>query len=211
MRWKKWRKEIMTETRPTLLLVDDTATNIDILLDALGEDYAVRVATDGEAALNSVKKFLPDLILLDIMMPGIDGYEVCRRLKEDDATQEIPIIFLTSLSEDADEARGLALGAVDYITKPFNTAIITARVRNHLELCRQKLALQKSYDKLCELEELRDSLVHMIVHDMRSPLSGIIGNLKLAKMKQQPGASADRIGLALSSTETLMEMISSRP
>ncbi len=198
----------MTETKPTLLVVDDTATNIDILLDALGEDYAVRVATDGEAALNSVKKFLPDLILLDIMMPGMDGYEVCRRLKEENATQDIPIIFLTSLSEDADEARGFALGAVDYITKPFSTAIITARVRNHLELRRQKLALQQSYDKLRELEALRDSLVHMIVHDMRSPLAGIIGNLQLVKMKQQPGAAADRIGLALSSTETLMEMIS---
>ena len=198
----------MTETKPTLLAVDDTAANIDILLDALGNDYAVRVATDGAAALNSVKKVLPDLILLDIMMPGMNGFEVCQRLKEDPATKEIPIIFLTSLSEDADEARGLALGAVDYITKPFNTAIITARVRNHLELRRQKLALQQSYDKLRELEELRDSLVHMIVHDMRSPLAGILGYLELTKSANLPTKPAAWVGKALSTTRTLMEMIS---
>ena len=133
----------MTETRPTLLVVDDVAANIDILLGTLSEDYTVRVATDGAAALSSVKKAPPDLILLDIMMPGMDGLEVCRRLKDDPTSRAIPIIFLTALTEDADEARGLKLGAVDYITKPFNPAIVSARVRNHLELKKHRDHLEE--------------------------------------------------------------------
>ena len=176
----------MTETKPSLLVVDDTAANIDILLDALGEDYAIRIATDGEAALNSVKKFPPDLILLDIMMPGMDGFEVCRRLKEDPATQNIPIIFITAMSEDADEARGLTLGAVDYITKPFHAAIVNARVRSHLELKKHRdhLAalvaertqeLAKAYERLRELGQIKDGFLRMIAYEIRVPANGLLG------------------------------------
>ena len=118
----------------TVLVVDDTEANIDLLVDTLGDDYGVTVALDGEAALELVKEEPPDLILLDIMMPGIDGYEVCERLKANEATQAIPVIFLTAMAEDQDEARGLELGAVDYITKPFNPGLIKTRVRNQLEL-----------------------------------------------------------------------------
>ena len=124
----------MTKTPKTLLVVDDATSNIELLLETLGKDYAVRIAADGVAALTIVKKARPDLILLDIMMPGMDGFEVCRQLKDDPETRGIPIIFITALSEIVDEARGLALGAVDYITKPFNPAIVRARVHNHLEL-----------------------------------------------------------------------------
>ena len=95
----------MTEQRPTLLVMDDAAANIDILLEALSEDYTVRVATYGDAALVSVQKARPDLILLDIMMPGMDGFEVCRRLQDDPTARDIPIVFLTALNKDADEAR----------------------------------------------------------------------------------------------------------
>lgn len=124
----------MNDAKPSLLVVDDMGANIDVLLETLGEDYTVRVAVDGATALRGAKKAQPDLILLDIMMPGMDGLEVCRRLKEDPATRDVPIIFLTALNEDADETRGLMAGAVDYITKPFSPAIVRARVRNHLEL-----------------------------------------------------------------------------
>jgi putative two-component system response regulator len=124
----------MMKKRPTILVVDDEAINISILLNALEEDYTMRVATDASAAFDSVKKFPPDLILLDVMMPGMDGFEVCRRLKDDPATRDIPIIFLTALTDEGDEAHGLALGAVDYITKPFNPAIVKFRTRNQLEL-----------------------------------------------------------------------------
>jgi len=124
----------MIKENQTLLVVDDEIINIAMLLETLGAEYTVRVTTDGAAALASVKKAPPDLILLDVMMPGMDGFEVCRRLKDDPATRDIPIIFLTALDHEADEARGLGLGAVDYITKPFNPSIVNLRVRNHMEL-----------------------------------------------------------------------------
>jgi len=130
------------ETRPTLLVVDDVVTNIDMLLRALGDDYSVRVATDGAKALDSVKKTLPDLILLDVMMPGIDGFEVCRRLKDDPATQDIPIIFITALNETMYKIKGFSLGAVDYVSKPFQFEEVRARVNAHLELRRQKQEIQ---------------------------------------------------------------------
>jgi signal transduction histidine kinase len=151
--------------------------NIDILLEALADEYSVSVALDGRNALNSVVSVKPDLILLDVMMPEMDGYEVCAKLKESAVTRDIPVIFLTALNEDDDEEKGLQLGAVDYITKPFNPGLVKARVRNHLALrharldaMRQKDQTEDAYRKLHELERLRDDLVHMVVHDMRSPL-----------------------------------------
>jgi signal transduction histidine kinase len=164
----------------TILIVEDVPANIDILLGVLEDEYSVSVALDGRNALMSVETVNPDLILLDIMMPGMDGYQVCAKLKEDPATREIPVIFLTAMNEDADEEKGLRLGAVDYITKPFNPGIVKARVRTHLALRQARLEalgqrdqIQAAYQKLNELETLRDDLVHMVVHDMRSPLTGL--------------------------------------
>jgi len=165
---------------PTILIVEDVAANIDILLEALGDQCSVSVALDGRDALATVGTVRPDLILLNIMMPGMDGHQVCAKLKEDPATRDIPVIFLTALNEDEDEEKGLRLGAVDYITKPFAPAIVRARVRNHLalrqaqiEMQGQRNQIQAAYQKLRELEKLRDDLVHMVVHDMRSPLTGL--------------------------------------
>lgn len=200
--------EPMTETRPSLLVVDDVVTNIDILLEALGEDYAVRVATDGADAMVSVKEALPDLILLDVMMPGMDGFEICRRLKDDPTTRDIPIIFLTALNETTDKVKGFSVGGVDYITKPFQSEEVQSRVAAHLKLRRQKRELQQSYDKLCELETQRDSLVHMIIHDMRSPLFAILGNLEVAQMEPLSEVVTDCIDNALNATGLLTEMIS---
>lgn len=121
-----------------VLVVDDVETNLDILVDSLGDDYRVSVAMDGESALEIIEEDPPDIILMDIMMPGIDGYEVCERLKSKTATRDIPVVFLTALSEEENEAKGLALGAVDYITKPFRAALVKARVKNHLELKQHK-------------------------------------------------------------------------
>jgi sigma-B regulation protein RsbU (phosphoserine phosphatase) len=130
-----------------VMVVDDTEANIDILLETLADEYKVLVATDGESALEDIKKNPPDLILLDIMMPGIDGYEVCQKLKEMEITRNIPVIFLTALKEEGDEARGLGLGAVDYITKPFNPELVKARVRNHLDLKRHRNHLEELVEK----------------------------------------------------------------
>ena len=119
--------------KAVVLVVDDTPDNLNLMRNLLKDDYRVRLANGAEAAFRSVQAGTPpDLILLDIMMPDIDGYEVCRRLQADPATRRIPIIFLTAKSEVEDEALGLSLGAVDYITKPVVPAIVMARVKTHL-------------------------------------------------------------------------------
>ena len=123
---------------PLVLLVDDQSSNLMLLTAMLGADYRIRIATNGPDALKlAAAAPPPDLILLDIMMPDMDGYEVCRRLKENPATQNIPVIFITALSSEADEERGLNLGAIDYITKPLSSPIVRARVRNHAILKRK--------------------------------------------------------------------------
>jgi len=120
---------------PTVLVVDDTPDNLTFMSDLLEESYKVKVANNGEKALRIARSEIPpDLILLDIMMPGLDGYEVCRQLKSDPTTSDIPIIFLTARSEMEDETHGFAMGAVDYITKPASPPIVMARVLTHLKL-----------------------------------------------------------------------------
>lgn len=132
-----------------ILLVDDNPTNLQVLFQTLeGRGYNLLVAKDGETALTIVKKALPELILLDIMMPGIDGYEVCRQLKENPATRDIPVIFLSALDDTKDKVRGLDLGAVDYISKPFQTDEVIARVNTHLTIHRLQQQLQEQKDAL---------------------------------------------------------------
>lgn len=124
----------MSTGKANILIVDDAETNIAILVEALDRDYEVSVAMDGSGALEAVAANMPDLILLDIMMPGMGGYEVCQKLKSDAATSEIPVIFLTALTELESKTKGFELGAVDYITKPFEILEVKARVNTHLTL-----------------------------------------------------------------------------
>ena len=136
---------IENQSEPTdkILLVDDNTTNLQLLhetLDGLG--YKLLIAKNGKTALVIAQKARPSLILLDIMMPEMDGYEVCRRLKADDTTSQIPVIFVTALADEDDEAKGLGLGGVDYITKPINPELVRVRVRNHLELKRYQTHLE---------------------------------------------------------------------
>ncbi len=138
-------------TKPTILVVDDTPANLQLMSGLLQEDYKVKAATNGEKALKiAFTDPQPDLILLDIMMPEMDGYEVCKRLKADEKTNQIPIIFLTAKAETQDEALGLSLGAVDYITKPVSPPIAQARIKTHIELYRQKRELIESQRLLAE-------------------------------------------------------------
>ena len=121
--------------KPKVLIVDDTPENIQVLMETLKDQYTIVAAINGEKALKmAVAEPRPDLILLDIMMPGMDGYEVCRRLKADEQVQHIPIIFVTAKTEVEDETLGFELGAMDYITKPFSIPVVKARVKAHLEL-----------------------------------------------------------------------------
>jgi len=133
-----------------LLVVDDNPENLAILYKTLRDEYELTGASNGKDALRLVQTTNPDLILLDIMMPEMSGFEVCRTLKEQDAFRDIPVIFITALIEAADEARGFEVGAVDYITKPFKPAILKHRIITHLELKSQREALAR---KNSELEE----------------------------------------------------------
>lgn len=133
---------------PRILIVDDSPTNVQILAEGLKADYHIKVANSGAGALRAATSSEPpDLILLDAIMPEMDGYEVCRRLTAGDATRNIPIIFVTANHNAADEERGLNLGAADYITKPFNLPIVKARVRNHI-LLKQKTDMLESLAQL---------------------------------------------------------------
>ncbi len=170
----------------TVLVVDDTKTNIDILVDALHGEYEVSVAMNGKSALQIVKTDPPDLILLDIMMPDMDGYEVCRRIKNEPETSGIPIIFITSMSEIQNKTKGFELGAVDYITKPFDVLEVKARVKTHLsltlarrELANQNIILDKKVkERTKELAITQDVIIFSmaLMAEYRDPVTG--GHIK---------------------------------
>src|SRR4051812_42372432 len=139
-------------SRPSLLLVDDTPANIEILVDLLKDDYDLTVATRGTQALQIVAKARHlDLVLLDVMMPELDGYEVCRKLRADPETRDLPIIFLTTKNEVADIVHGFELGANDFVSKPFHPSKLRARVRTHTTLRAQQIEIEK---KATELKEM---------------------------------------------------------
>src|SRR5262245_40559360 len=159
---------------PSVLIVDDTVESLRLLSDLLDEQgYEVRPVTNGRQALQAIEQDAPDLILLDINMPEMDGYETCARLRLNERCRDLPVIFLTALADTADKVRAFNVGGVDYITKPFQIDEVLARVRTHIDLKRARSALARSYERLRELEKLRDDLVQMIVHDMASPLLAV--------------------------------------
>ncbi len=147
----------VTDLKPKVLIVDDERLNINVLNELLRDDYKVMVATSGEQALNVVKKDSPDLILLDIMLPDMNGYAVCRHLKNNEETQNIPIIFITIRNNVEEETLGFDLGAVDFISKPFNNAVVKARVRTHIKLKQKSDLLENlvSIDGLTEIPNRR--------------------------------------------------------
>jgi putative two-component system response regulator len=149
--------------RQSILVVDDTPENIDVLKGILSREYTIRAATNGELALRIAGRQQPDLILLDVMMPGMDGYEVCRRLKADPETADIPVIYVTAKTETEDEQTGFDAGAVDYITKPVNPALVRARVRTHLALADQQYTCrQQVIERTRELEESQRTAIMML-------------------------------------------------
>lgn len=141
----------MSTIKPRILIVDDETFYIDVLVSLLQDEYQIVVAKDGETALKRInEQVLPDLVLLDILMPGIDGYEVCRQIQQITSPHSIPVIFLTVKSEVEDEIRGFDLGAVDYISKPFSPPIVKARVRTHLQLSQKRHMLEMAVSERTE-------------------------------------------------------------
>jgi PleD family two-component response regulator len=170
----------------TVLVVDDTETNIDILVEALGDDYDVSVAIDGNSALESINEELPDLILLDIMMPNMDGYTVCGVIKGDPRASDIPIIFLTALDSQENKEEGFALGAVDYITKPFDINEVKVRVQTHLtlrlsqqNLIEQYTQLQEALRQVEEAQQAQSTLASAMSQEFHIPLNAILGSVNL--------------------------------
>jgi len=154
--------------KPSILIVDDTPENIDVLKETLKNDYIVRPALNGKSALKiAAAEPRPDLIMLDIMMPEMDGYEVIRHLQEDEGTRKIPVIFVTAISEMEGELKGLELGAVDYITKPINPPIVRARIQTQMALREAKVKLEEQNHVLLHEREL----VEDIISRMRSTKS----------------------------------------
>jgi len=167
---------VIPEDKGKILIVDDEPTNIDVAMGHLKGDYKIIAAKSGQQALDIAQKHYQsiDVILLDIMMPGIDGYEVCRQLKSHHATKHIPIIFLSAKSEIDDVVKGLNLGAVDYIVKPFQPQVLLARVKNQYVLANQSKALMAQVQTLKENAELRESIDQLTRHDLKGPLARVL-------------------------------------
>lgn len=212
---KGWREKMKPDhelnmEKPLILIVDDLPQNVQILHQILKSgEYSFAVASDGEEALKLIKKRLPDLILLDIMLGDMDGFEVCKRLKEKPVTAQIPIIFLTARVEVEDKVHGFELGAIDYITKPFENAEVVARVHTHIQLKKsidmirdynRQLTeivedMKKSYRELRDTqheridEEKREAVKAMVVttnHEINQPLTLMRGYVDLLKQSMNP-------------------------
>jgi len=161
-------------TKPNILIVDDIPLNLALLVDILSkEGYQVRPVPSGKLALIAVKVTVPDLILLDIMMPEMNGYEVCQKLKEDQLTKDIPVIFVSAIDEISDKVRAFDAGGVDYIVKPFQPQEVLARIKTHLELRSLQVQLQATNQNLEKLNEEKNNFLGMATHDLRNPISAI--------------------------------------
>ena len=209
--------------RETILVVDDQPENITIMIEALKSAYALVAATDGESALERANSDpRPDLVLLDVMMPEMDGHEVCRRLKADPATQGIPVIFVTALDNPDDEARGLALGAVDYITKPISPPVVAARIKAHLQLTQAKRILERQNEVLEKrvMEKTQDviriqkervaglnNFANAMAHQIRNPVTSIGGMAGLLVKKTPEGSPLSEYALAVRENSIRLESL----
>ncbi len=196
-----------TADEPLILIADDVAANVELLADQLQIlGFRTVAASDGPTALAACFEHRPDLCLLDVSMPAGDlgvpdrqtGFEVCRRIKRDPRTARIPVIFVTALNDTADRVKAIEAGGDDFLTKPHNRLVLGARVRSLLKLKGATDALEDSLRKLRELEKVRDDLMNMIVHDLKSPLTSVLATLEMvidgdfgAVSEQQKGALTD--------------------
>lgn len=189
-------------TKPLVLIVDDTAENIQVLGKILrGLSCNIAVAKEGKTALSIAQIKIPDLILLDVMMPGISGFEVCQELKFNQLTKDIPVIFLTALADTKDIIKGFRLGAVDYVVKPFIAEELIARVTTHLAMSEDRMIIVEQKQKL-------QNLIHMLCHDIGNPTHAIITILEMLKEDQlELDESLDLIEESANRTANLLDVI----
>jgi signal transduction histidine kinase len=202
-----------------ILIVDDSAETIRLLSGILKDQYQVIVAKDGEKALERASNPCPpDLILLDVIMPGMDGYEVCRRLKQTPQTRDIPVIFTTIRDEERDETRGFEAGAVDYIGKPLRASILKARIKTHLELKRHReeleelvaertAALRKANQEKEDALRTKNEFLSCVTHELRTPMSGVIGISDVMRSRSTDPEEHKLLGLIRSSASAQMRLI----
>jgi len=185
-----------------LLLVDDTPANLEILAATLKpEGYKIAVATSGEQAIKVVAKLVPDLIFLDVMMPGMDGYQTCRELKANTAFASIPVIFITAKTQIEDVVEGFDAGGVDYITKPFRRQEVLARARTHL-------MLQTTLRKLMVLNEQKNKFLGMVAHDLRNPISAALGYADMIAEDADPtGITHDMARKIVDASRSMMMLV----
>ncbi|MCM8531678.1 MAG: response regulator [Lentisphaeraceae bacterium] len=187
--------------KSSIMIVDDVSRNIQVLGALLTEEgFAVRFATSGEQALDAISNDLPDLILLDINMPGMDGYEVCTKLKEDDYTKEIPVIFLTANSEEDMVAKAFEVGGVDYVTKPFRAKELISRVNTHI-------SLRKALNEAQVANRSKSLFLANMSHEIRTPMTAILGFSEILANKYQDTADAKQLNKIISCGEGLLELI----
>ncbi|BCG46192.1 response regulator receiver modulated metal dependent phosphohydrolase [Citrifermentans bremense] len=190
--------------RQTVMIVDDTPANIEILSETLGEEYELFFATSGADALELIRADKPDLILLDIMMPGMDGFELCSILKGDPATRDIPIIFVTAMIGEEEEIKGLELGAIDYLTKPISPHIVRARVKNHLELKRYRDLLETLASAA---DRAKKEFLRSVSHELRTPLTPIIGMTDLVLDSEEDDNKRKYLGMVQKSALRLLGIV----
>lgn len=197
-----------------ILVVDDIQENLKLMIGILkGIGYKVRPVTSGPLALEAARKVHPDLILLDINMPDMNGYQVCKQLKADPELADIPVIFLSALNEMEDKVRAFRVGGADYITKPFQFEEVAARVECQLNLRQlranleqRNVELAQSNELLREAEKMRDNLLHMVVHDMRSPLTVQLGFVELLLNNATPPLNVEERSWAAIIHETTLKL-----
>ncbi len=194
-----------------VLVVDDMPANCELIRDLLEpRGFVVEEVASGPQALERIAIAPPDVVLLDVSMPGMDGLEVCRRLKGNPKTAALPVIMVTGNVDRNDRLAGIGAGANDYLPKPIDAQDIILRVRNAVFAKRLHDQLQESYQRLLELERLRDSLTHMVVHDLRSPLSAVVMSMELLKLTaagQLQAREMECLNDCLSSAATMSEMV----
>ncbi len=188
---------------PSILLVDDDSLNLDVLACILApHGYGVRRALSGELALEAAQAERPDLVLLDVRMPGMDGYETCRALKADDALRDVPVLMISGLAEARDRVKGFQAGSVDYISKPFNAEELLARVQTHL-------ALRGAQQELSEKNEEYEALLHILLHDLMNPIGAMRGFLRIVRSMagEESRKFCDYIGDCIHHQEQIIDQV----